>query len=187
MAGYLTIHDPDPTWPAQFLEVEGRLAAALGALAVRIDHIGSTAVPGLAAKDIIDIQVTVAELDEPGLRQRIESAGFVWREGYRDHEPPGMRLDPEELDKRYAQSAPGERPANIHIRAAGRFNQRYALLFRDYCRANPLVAAAYGTVKRHLADLAGDDVEAYYDVKDPVIDILMAGANAWAEATAWDP
>jgi GrpB-like predicted nucleotidyltransferase (UPF0157 family) len=156
-------------------------------VALRIDHIGSTSIPGLAAKDIIDIQVTVAELDEGLIRPMIVGAGFEWLEGYRDHEPPGMSLDAAELEKLFARAPANQRRANIHIRAAGRFNQRYPLLFRDYCREHPLVAAAYGEVKRALTRLVDGDVDAYYDIKDPVIDILMSGANEWAAATGWEP
>lgn len=187
MKADLTIHDYRPEWPAEYRQIAVVLAEALGNLALRIDHIGSTSVPGLAAKDVIDIQITVAELDGKAIRPRLEAAGFRWLEGYVDHEPPGMRLDPAELQKLYAREAPGDRRANVHIRAAGRFNQRYALLFRDYLRAHPEVAAAYAEVKRSLSRIAGKNVEAYYDVKDPVIDVLMSGANAWADATGWEP
>jgi GrpB-like predicted nucleotidyltransferase (UPF0157 family) len=183
----LTIHDYRPEWPAEYRQIAVVLAEALGDLALRIDHIGSTAVPGLAAKDIIDIQVTVAELDEAAIRPRLEAAGFRWLEGYVDHQPPGMDLDPAELQKLYAREAPGERGTNVHIRAAGRLNQRYALLFRDYLCAHPQAVAAYEEVKRSLSRIVGGDVEAYYDVKDPIIDIILAGARAWAKTTGWEP
>ncbi len=76
---------------------------------------------------------------------------------------------------------------NIHVRVEGRPNQRYALLFRDYLRGHSATAAAYGLVKVHLAKCVADNVEAYYDVKDPVCDIIMENANAWAAAIDWVP
>ena len=81
----------------------------------------------------------------------------------------------------------GQRSANIHIRVSGRLNQRYPLLFRDYLRAHPSTAESYALVKVALAKYHADDVEAYYDVKDPVCDIIMAAAEEWAAATHWQP
>lgn len=82
-----------------------------------------------------------------------------------------------ELEKRFFNEPPDERRANIHVRAHGRFNQRYVLLCRDYLRSRPLAARAYGEMKRALGRIVAGDAEAYYDVKDPVFDVLMAGAN----------
>ena len=76
---------------------------------------------------------------------------------------------------------------NCHIRQSGRFNQRYALLCRDYLRTHPTSASAYEEVKRQLARHFRDNAEAYYDVKDPVFDIIMEGAYAWADAIDWEP
>lgn len=170
-----------------FRAIGGRLRELLGPGALRIDHIGSTAVDGLAAKDIIDVQVSVADFDE-GLLAALDQAGFRrWPEFAGDHCPPGMRLAGSELEKRFFNAPPGERKANIHVRVEGRFNQRYALLCRDYLRSHPLAASAYSQVKRALARIVGDDMDAFYDVKDPVFDILMAGAEEWATATGWRP
>jgi len=79
------------------------------------------------------------------------------------------------------------RRVNLHVRLQGRSNQRYALLFRDYLRAHPRAAAAYGQAKTALAHYHADDIEAYYGVKDPVCDIIIAGAESWAAATGWEP
>ena len=174
-------------WPEGFRVVGERLRQALGSAALRIDHIGSTAVPGLAAKDIIDVQVTVADFDDTVV-SALAAAGFVPLPHITaDHTPPGADLAPEELEKRLFVTPPGERRANVHVRRDGRFNQRYALLCRDYLRAHPLAASAYAEVKRALARRVRDDAEAYYDVKDPVFDVLMAGAEDWAVATGWHP
>ncbi|MGD8860091.1 MAG: GrpB family protein [Myxococcales bacterium] len=174
----------DPTWPQQFRTIASALRDTLGSLATRIDHIGSTSVPGLAAKDVIDIQVTVEDLDEPRLRTGIEAAGLVWRRDIKsDHQPPGRSLPKEELTKRYAKAD----RVHCHIRQARRFNQQYALLCRDYLRTHPGAARAYEEIKRQLAKRFPDDIEAYCDIKDPVFDILMEGAFAWRDQTGWTP
>ena len=73
------------------------------------------------------------------------------------------------------------------MRVAGRANQRYAVLFRDYLRTNPATAVAYAHVKLALATYHADDVEAYYAIKDPVCDVIMGGAEHWAATTGWVP
>ncbi len=175
-----------PEWPQEFAGIGARLRQALGTLAVRIDHIGSTSVPGLFAKNIIDIQVTVRQLDTDvehaltgmGLKQ----AGALWH----DHIPPGAPETESEWEKWLFKAPAGQRPVNVHIRIDGRLNQRYPLLFRDYLRAHAPIADAYGRTKLALVHYhPEEDMEAYYDVKDPVCDIIMGGAEDWAAATHW--
>ncbi|MDX6377325.1 MAG: hypothetical protein QOE98_1628 [Gaiellaceae bacterium] len=181
MPGTVAIVDYRATWPADFRRLATALRSAYGPAALQIDHIGSTAVPGLPAKDVIDVQVTVASLAAcPEQLPGFESVPYLT-----DHAPPGFTGDPVELAKRYFRAAPHSRPAHVHVREAGRLNQRYALLCRDYLRATPDAAAAYAEVKRTLAAHFPDDGETYADVKDPVFDVLMAGAAAWARATGW--
>jgi GrpB-like predicted nucleotidyltransferase (UPF0157 family) len=91
---------------------------------------------------------------------------------------------PEEWAKRYVQQRE-PRPAHVHIRVYGRANMRYALLFRDYLRAHPAALGAYAQIKQALAHYHADDVDAYYAVKDPVCDVIMAAAGQWASATGW--
>ena len=183
----ITIVHYEPTWVDEFQMLGMTLRRALGELVLRIDPIGSTAVPGLAAKDRIDIQVTVAELTD-----EVELA--LNRIGYKrivrltqDHLPPASNDDPREWSKWVFEPPPGQRPTNMHVRVAGRPNQRYALLFRDYLRTHPATAEAYARVKSALATYHGEDVQAYYDVKDPVCDIIIAGAEDWAKTTRWEP
>jgi GrpB-like predicted nucleotidyltransferase (UPF0157 family) len=177
--------DPDPTWARQFEEIGRWLRSAFGDRALRIDHIGSTAVPGLPAKDVIDVQLTVEAFE--GVDGVLVGSAFALRSGtVSDHRPAGSELRDRELVKLFAEASEPRR-ANLHVRLPGRFNQRYPLLCRDYLRAHRGAAQAYGEVKRQLARIVGDDVEAYYDVKDPVFDIVMAGAEAWAARTVWAP
>jgi GrpB-like predicted nucleotidyltransferase (UPF0157 family) len=182
----IEIVDYQTRWPSEFKSVASRVRQALGSSALRIDHIGSTAVPGLAAKDVIDIQITVADFSE-ALERLLTDAGFVRQEWTSDHLPPGSTLPVRELEKRVFTAPPGEQRTNIHVRGTGRFNQRYALLCRDYLRAHPAAAHAYGEVKRALATIVGDDLDAFYAVKDPVFDIIMAGGEEWASRTGWRP
>jgi GrpB-like predicted nucleotidyltransferase (UPF0157 family) len=178
----IEIVDDRPAWPVEFVSLGARLRRQMRETALAIHHIGSTAVPGLAAKNVIDIQATVADLNALPAAA-IEAAGFKLRNIRTDHLPPGMILPPEQLEKRFFAGT--ERSANLHIRGRGRFNQRYPLLCRDYLRAHPDAAAAYAEIKRQLARRFADDADAYYDIKDPVFDVIMAGARAWAERTAW--
>jgi GrpB-like predicted nucleotidyltransferase (UPF0157 family) len=135
----------DARWPAEFQRVGAPLREVLGKLALRIDHIGSTSVPGLVAKDTIDVQVTVAELEAGAISAVVAPLGYTLREDITgDHMPPGRSDPPEEWRKLYFRMPIGQRRTNLHVRQAGRANQRYALLFRDYLRADPVAARAYG-------------------------------------------
>ncbi len=183
--GAIVIVEYDPTWPEQFEELAAGLRRHLGDGALSIDHIGSTAVPGLAAKDVIDVQVTVGSLaDADRLAPAFERAGYVATPYRLDHRPAGDGSDPGLWEKRLWQSPPGARRVNVHVRVAGWPNQRYALLFRDYLRAHPRAAAAYARLKRALAERVGDDLAAYTELKDPACDMIIAAAEDWAAATA---
>jgi GrpB-like predicted nucleotidyltransferase (UPF0157 family) len=179
----IEIHPPSAAWPGDFLALKARLVDVMptGSL---IHHIGSTAVPGLAAKDVIDIQVSVDRLDQVD-PAAVVALGFKQREmsGIGDHCPPGMELPDAELTKLFFKST--GRAANVHVRERGRFNQRYALLCRDFLRSHPVAAQAYVLVKQNLVKHVGDDEGAYYDIKDPVFDIIVDGANEWAMRVGW--
>jgi GrpB-like predicted nucleotidyltransferase (UPF0157 family) len=179
----------DDRWPEEFRRIGAALREALSDLAVRIDHIGSTAVPGLPAKDVIDVQVTVAALDAPPIAAALAPLGYSLWEGIgRDHVPPGREDDaPEEWEKLYFRAPAGQRRTHLHVRQTGRANQRYALLFRDYLRAAPTTTAAYARVKEALARLHPEDADAYYDVKDPVCDLIIDAAERWASQTGYVP
>jgi GrpB-like predicted nucleotidyltransferase (UPF0157 family) len=102
-----------------------------------------------------------------------------------DHVPPSGPFEKEQWQKRLFRPPVGHRPTNLHVRIIGAANQRYALLFRDYLRAHPHAAATYAQVKEQLAKYHANDAEAYYDVKDPVCDLIMQAAEMWAEKTNW--
>ena len=176
----------DQRWPADFVAIGAALRGALGDLALRIDHIGSTSAPGLAAKDRIDVQLTVASFERFELVQAaLERLGYALVPGIaKDHQPPGWAGPGAQWEKRFFRPPAGQRPTNLHVRAAGRANQRYPLLFRDYLRAHPRSAAAYAELKRRLADNLRD-LESYPDVKDPACDLIIVAAEDWAVVTGW--
>jgi GrpB-like predicted nucleotidyltransferase (UPF0157 family) len=175
-----------PSWITEFQEIATALRAGLGDVAQRIDHIGSTSVPQLCAKDVIDLQITVARFDV-GIAEQLRRLGFVQRpeiEG--DHTPPGYAGPSSDWAKLFFVQPNGQRRINIHVRQSGRPNQRYALLFRDYLVAHPPAAAAYGQLKRHLAEFL-DSEDAYADIKDPAVDLIYFAAEEWASQSRWQP
>ncbi len=172
-------------WPAEFDRIATTLLDALGADALRIDHIGSTAVVGLCAKDIIDIQVTVGQLDD-GIAQKLVDARFslhtdLWRH---DHVPPGFDASERDWIKLFFMQKPDQRRCNIHVRQLGSANQRYALLVRDFLRHDSHAAQAYGRLKSRLATSLADP-DAYPDVKDPAVDLIHLAAERWALQSGW--
>ncbi|WP_280235281.1 dephospho-CoA kinase [Nocardia cyriacigeorgica] len=194
-AGYgLRLVAPDAEWGAQAQRLIARLWVAVGAAASRIDHIGSTSVPGLLAKDVIDIQITVADIAAAdGLRDALATAGFPVKPGVVGDNPKPTEADPEGTDtglwaKRLHGSADPGRPANVHIRVAGSPGQQFALAFRDWLRAEPAAREEYARVKRDgeakAAGSTGDAaMTAYLAVKEPWFDEAYPRVMRWRAAT----
>lgn len=155
----------DERWPQLYSAWRERLTKALGATAKCIDHVGSTAVPGLPAKPIIDIQVSVDDLeDESSYVPPIEAVGVQLRS-----------RDPEHRFFRPFSGLP--RDVHIHVCAVGSEWERRHLLFRDYLRANAQARDAYTRTKLSAAARWSDDRIAYTEVKDDQIRELMAAAE----------
>jgi GrpB-like predicted nucleotidyltransferase (UPF0157 family) len=174
-----------PEWPDEFEKIAATVRAALGEMALRVDHIGSTSVPGLDAKDIIDVQVSVRQFDAE-LDAAFGLIGYTRRADIaNDHRPPGTQGGDEEWEKRYYTPPLGQRPTHMHVRILGRANQRYPLLFRDYLRTHPAVAAGYAAFKHRLVSYFAEDRLSYTLIKDPVCDIIMAEAEEWAQIYQW--
>jgi GrpB-like predicted nucleotidyltransferase (UPF0157 family) len=179
----------DPAWLHRGQAWAVELRRALAPLALRADHIGSTAIPGMAAKPVFDLQISVADLDEAA--QAFDGAlaqrGFERRPFERDHVPAGSSEPAERWVKRmWACRDPTRDLVNLHVRVSGSPNERLALLFRDWFRAHPLAVAAYTQFKT-LLGAAVTDLETYTDIKDPVVDVVIAAAEEWALATNWKP
>jgi len=186
----------DPSWPAQAERIIGRLSLASGDRARRIDHIGSTAVPGLDAKDVIDIQITVEHLGvADDLAEDLAAAGFPRIEHIVADDPKpsylGGETDPAVWAKRIHGSADPGRRANIHIRVDGWPGQQFAILFRDWLRADASARAEYAELKVKAAESAAgiDDyaaaIDAYLGVKTPWFDAAFHRAWEWAEKSGW--
>jgi GrpB-like predicted nucleotidyltransferase (UPF0157 family) len=160
------------------------LAAGLRELlpgAVRVDHIGSTAVPGLSAKDCLDVMVQVHRLDESGVASVLDARGFRRRPEPWNQQETSCGIT---YRKQVFGPAAGARSCNIHVRQQGGQNVRYALLFRDYLRADPRAADAWGRFKVRLASSVHDLAD-YGQIKAPAQEILMQAAEVWARDCGW--
>lgn len=177
------IVDSDPSWPDQASRLIGRLDLALSHLAHRIDHIGSTSVPGLAAKDLIDIQVVVADLDAAAAAAIASaSAGFVHVPGAWFGPGNEGRDQPEEV---CVDADPG-RPVNVNLRPLASPVWRDALLLRDWLRQSADGRAEYVALKRSLADRGDLDIDAYGEAKASWISSsLLRAAERPRSGTNW--
>jgi GrpB-like predicted nucleotidyltransferase (UPF0157 family) len=175
-SGPVEVLDYDPSWATRFLDYAARIQRVLGAVTVRVEHIGSTAVPGLAAKPVIDVQVSVPEVAELGLyKEALELLGFL----HRPH--------PENDEAREFFRPPGPRVVHVHVVGAGSVEERRYLLHRDFLRAHPSVASEYGALKRRLAGQLADARQEYQLAKDPFLKQMDRNANEWAVLTKWSP
>lgn len=177
----VAVIEHNPTWAAEFDRLAAVLVDALGRTAMAIDHIGSTAVPGLPTKDCIDIQVRVASIEDSAVPDAFAGLGFRLRpEPWNRVETSGGREWPKLV---FAPPA-GARSCNVHVRAAAAATARRNLLFRDYLRADHDARKAWGEFKRRLAGL-GVDLVGYGTVKQPATEILMIAAESWVIETNW--
>ena len=158
----LVLVDHDPEWSTTYAEHERRILAALGAVAVQVEHIGSTSVPGLAAKPIIDVLVTVEDItaEEDYLVPLLE-AGYVLRV-----REPGHRL----------VRTPA-RDVNVHVMRAGDPLAADYLVFRDRLRSDPDDRILYEGTKRVLVEQDWPDTNAYADAKTDVVAEILARAR----------
>ena len=188
----IVIVDHKPSWANEFSDIAQEIRGSLrsGSLTnqvKRIDHIGSTSVADLAAKDVIDIQITVAELDN-ALSVVKMLVGLSYEHiNYLHDNLIGLDDHSVELKKFYLRASSARRPTHIHIREEGRLNQIYALLFRDYLRADQQVRLAYEKIKCELAERFHEDIQSYYAIKDPFMDTVYRAALLWKDAVGWQP
>lgn len=182
--GLLRLVDHDPTWPAQAERLIARIRHAVGPSA-DVSHIGSTAVPDLPAKDLIDLMLAVPTLDEADkLADPLGRAGFPRREGEWADNARGV--PGETWPKRLHGSADPGRHVNLHLRVAGSPGWRFALLMRDHLRAVPEARDGYAAAKVRWAR-QHPDVGSYAEAKEPWFDAEARAADDWAEETGWQP
>jgi len=159
----IVIADYDPAWPARYARERDRIAAALGTLPRAIEHVGSTSVPGLAAKPIVDILVTVPDPDdEAAFAPSLSDAGFELRV-----REPGHRM-----------FRTPERDVHVHVWRDGDDEARRQRLFRDQLRRSPEHRDAYERLKRGLATREWQDMNEYADAKSGLITEILAAAEA---------
>jgi GrpB-like predicted nucleotidyltransferase (UPF0157 family) len=150
----IVVVDYDPSWPAHFEELRSRISSAVGSIAVSVEHVGSTSVPGLAAKPIIDIDVVVASRADASLAiERLAPLGYASQGNLG-------------VEDREALASPSGLPAHhLYICIRGSIALENHLTLRDYLRARPDAAAKYGVLKRRLAEKFPTDLSKYIEGK----------------------
>jgi GrpB-like predicted nucleotidyltransferase (UPF0157 family) len=163
MAPRVLIVDYDPGWPGRFEQERARLAEALAPYALAIEHIGSTAVPGMPAKPTIDIAVGLARLgDAPRCIERMQRLGYEYVSEFEKELP----------ERRYFRKGLTESQQathHVHMTEVGSEFWDADILFRDWLRGHEEDATAYAAVKRELAARHGSDREGYTDAKTPFV------------------
>ncbi len=161
----IEICDYDPQWPAQFQQHAERIARALGSAALQIEHVGSTSVPGLGAKPIIDILLAVSDSsNEAAYLPHLESAGY------------GLRVrEPDWHEHRMLRTP--EKDVHLHVFSVGSSEIDQNLIFRNHLRANHDDLELYEETKRRLASQDWQSMQDYADAKTEVIQQIMARAD----------
>jgi GrpB-like predicted nucleotidyltransferase (UPF0157 family) len=164
--GPVVLVEYDPEWPRLFALEATRICAALGERALQLEHVGSTSVPGLAAKPIIDIVLVVAEsADEAAYVPALEAAGYVLR----------IR-EPDWFEHRVLK---GPDPnVNVHVFSAGCAEIERMVLFRDWLRRDTADRELYERTKRALARREWQYVQHYADAKSEVVESILARARS---------
>lgn len=164
--GPIHLASADPAWQRQYAGVAARIKQALGPVAVVVEHVGSTSVPGLAAKPFLDVLLLVPDpVDEAAYVPQLEAAGFL--------------LHVREPDWHQHRFLRGHDPeVQIHVFATGSEEAERLLLFRDRLRANENERALYEETKRRLAARSWDRVQDYADAKSDVVEEIIARARA---------
>ncbi len=162
----ITLAEYDAGWPALFSREADRIRAVLGDSVILIEHAGSTSVPGLAAKPIIDIVLAVPDsADEQAYVPPLEAAGYVLR-----------AREPDWFEHRMFKGP--DTDINLHVFTAGCTEIERMLLFRNWLRASDADRAAYLQVKRDLAQRTWRHVQHYADAKTAIVQEIVARATA---------
>jgi GrpB-like predicted nucleotidyltransferase (UPF0157 family) len=156
----------DPEWPKWFARAEEQIRGALGDAVLRLDHVGSTSVPGLAAKPLIDINLVVDDTtDEAANVPQLEALGYVLR----------VR-EPDWYEHRLLRGY--DPPVNLHVFPPGCEEIGRMLVFRDWLRTNDEDRELYARTKRELAAKEWKYVQNYADAKTAVVEEILARAQA---------
>ena len=171
-AGSIVVSNYDPNWPTLFEQERTRIKNALGSFALAIEHVGSTSVPGLPSKPIIDLLVGVVSLEEA----RARCIGPIEAIGY-NYMPEYASWLPRELF--FRKGPPGPWTHHVHVMEPSYSRWEALLVFRDYLRAHPEAARAYADIKRALAASSKDNIAAYRNGKNIFVEETTAKARAW--------
>ncbi|WP_299165162.1 dephospho-CoA kinase [uncultured Arthrobacter sp.] len=186
--GPVLVQDAD--WPRQAALLARRLGR-LDPRALRVDHIGSTSVRGLPAKDVLDLQLTVASLrDADDLSGSLARAGFPRLPGSWQDTPTAEVPQPEKWQKRLHCNADPERPVNLHVRVEGSPGWQYALAFRDWLRSNSDITAAYAAEKERCAAMHREDstTAGYAACKEDWFTTFASPRlSSWRNDVGWSP
>ena len=168
--GAIAILDYDPAWPAMFEMERANLQSALGSLVVTIEHMGSTAVPGLAAKPIIDLLVGVRNLADARSRciEPLQALGYTYIPQYESWLPGELF---------FRKGVPGPWTHHAHVMEPSNPRWDAFLLFRDYLRTHPDAVSAYADLKKSLAAAFEADIAGYRTSKNSFVDASMAKAR----------
>ncbi|QCB97766.1 dephospho-CoA kinase [Arthrobacter sp. PAMC25564] len=181
----------NPEWPAQAARLMARLRAAAAQDILALDHVGSTAVPGLAAKDVLDLQLGVVDMAAADrIAPLLADAGFPGWPGINADNPKASHPDPADWPKRLHGNADPGRAVNLHVRAVGSPGWRFALCFRDWLRDDADARADYLVEKCRVAGLHGVDksTAGYAADKEGWLSGYAAPRmDAWAQRTGWQP
>lgn len=159
----------DPAWPARFQAEAARLRAALGGIVSAIEHVGSTAVPGLAGKPVLDVGIAVPSEDAAdACIAPLQELGYEYRGPH--GEDPRRRY--------YVRDVDGVRVVQIHLYVLPAVAWDEKLAFRDALRADPALAAAYAAEKQRVADAVGWDKAAYSLAKGPFVERVLGKLRA---------
>ncbi|WP_256762151.1 GrpB family protein [Cohnella sp. WQ 127256] len=163
-------------WPMMFDALRIKIINQIGCSIVSIDHIGSTAIFGLAAKPIIDLQISIMDINNiDEVKEGLNALGFV------------HRLDNPDLTKRYFRETEGMRRTHIHVRESGSWSEQFSLLFRDYLREHENERKEYEKIKYELANQYRNQRERYVEGKTEIVWDIIKKANRWSQECGWRP
>ena len=169
--GAIVVRDYDPAWPEMFEQERTDLYGALGSIVMTVEHVGSTSVPGLAAKPIIDLLIVVRSLTEARscCIEPLEALGYTYLPEYESWLPGELF---------FRKGMPGPWTHHVHMMEPSNPHREELVLFRDYLRSHPEIAGSYAHLKRSLALTFGDDIAGFRNAKNSFVKAVMAKARA---------
>lgn len=182
-----TLVDYDPAWTGRFRRLAARLRHVLGDVALRMDHVGSTAVPGLIAKDVIDVQVCVPDLAAAdAVAETLAESGFPRYEHIRHDDPSPLLPKACDREKRVHGGCDPGNVTHVHLRPIGAPAWRHVLMFRDWLRADSEAKTEYAACKRAIAESRLGTAD-YAQDKKTWFDQALPRMREWSEAVDWTP